>query len=272
MITLSQFPEWLKGEFYHSLLSNEENIHCQMIRPLKTDLVFHTLKDVMELLDTCLYIRVEYLPQEVYKFASESPQLIQEIVELQFCKGPLIQYYEFTKTPEYKAIRICANEAFIKNKMQNKRHMTQLNMEERLLYEAILQKNLPLIVYCLNADRNCCNIYHLEIALSGGNLEIVKYMIENNPQWTPLLQRQSERCLLFVVENDDNVAILAYLHKKLEAKWTNKILYTALKNKCQQSIIYAIKTGYTITPRFVNIAIEYNMLKYLHFDTTMFAK
>jgi hypothetical protein len=260
MITLSQFPEWLKGELYNSLSSsssNEDDDNCRMIRPLKTDLVFHTLKDVLELLDTCLYTGVEYLPQEVYTFACQSSsRIIREMKELEFDEGPLTKYYEFTKTPEYKALRICAH-----FEIWGKHIYKVKNMHEALLLQAIsFHNNKPLVVYCTNADRNCVNIDIFKVAIINGNIEIVKYLIANNETWIPVLKKQSEDFLLLVTKYADNVDMLAYLYKKLEAKWTRRIVSSAIINKFQFCAEYAIKNGCEIHDSFTEIAIRDNLL------------
>jgi hypothetical protein len=215
------------------------------------DLVFTCLRDVMQMIDTCLYTGVDKFPREIYDFACiNAENMLTEMNELEDERGELVEeYYEFTKTTEYIALRLCCGcyaFSYYYWDKQNKLGMLAL------LKKAIESNNMPLVRYCIE-DLDYCNIDMMSIAVSNGCIRIFEYLLNRYPLWLPSIKWDYRYCMTAAEFGD--VTMLAYLHEKVGCIWTETTITLALGENNFDCAIYAIKNGCPISRQSVYYAI-----------------
>jgi hypothetical protein len=247
MLQLSQIPQWLQsGDFYTTIASTmaDEDADFTMIRPLKTDFVFSGLRDILELLDTALYMGIERLPVEVYTYCCNTPELLIEMDLLAKNEGELTNYQYFTTTPEYAAFRIC---------IESKMSIRDTDIEYTLLYDAIKYGNMPLVEYCTEY-RGACTMDSLHTAIKYKQIAICKYIVEKYPDWRTSIQ-MSWGLIDLAVTNGD-LPMLRYLVEVVGVIWFENVLQHAILKNQTDCAIYAIKSGCPIPKYAVDFAID----------------
>jgi hypothetical protein len=249
MLTISQLPAWIQtGELYRIMSCDlTEDSDYEMIRPLKTDFVFSGLRDVIELLDTAHYMGVDKLPEEVYRYCRETPDLLLEMNEFEN-HTILEEYSYFIQTDEYKAFRICAET-----------YSSILLADEinSLLYIAIQRGNMSLLRYCVE-DCGICHMDHFRTAVSYKRIDMCKYIICKFPEWTHSIRMDSLYC--GIAASIDDLPMLIYLRETVGVIWTEETIHFGIRNQNIQCAIYAIKNGCPIPKFTIDIAIHDNSL------------
>jgi len=246
--TISQLPQWLQGDMYVSFNENDADTDTVLLRPIKMDLVFTCLRDVMQMIDTCLYTGVDKFPREIYDFACKNAEkILREMNELEHKRGELVdEYYEFTKTSEYIALQLCCKCY----------EFTQVDLDENkklgaLLKKAIKNNNIPLVRYCVE-DLGYCNLEIVTVVVSNGCIGILEYLLSRYPEWLPSIKWDYYYCN--TAANYGNVDMLAYLHETIKSIWTENTIIIALTNFHYDCAIYAIKHGCPIPKNVVYYA------------------
>lgn len=256
IIKICELPEWLqKGDMYKNFISNGD-ADCELLRPIKTDLTFKGLRDIMEFIDTCLYTGLEEFPYEVYDFACRYPlEILTEMNELEMKEGELFNaYYEFTNIPEYKAIRICCECYACSHCYDCDRSMKKYeNMI--LLQNAIIHNNMPLVRYCVEYFGRC-TIEILNLVIVHGHVEIFQYLLEKHPYWVSSV-KWNYYYAMTAAENG-KLNMLVYLHEELDVIWTEQTITLAFFGCHYDCVIYAITHGCPIPMQCMYYAIACN--------------
>ena len=264
MLKLSQISDWLKdGEFFKNIDYEEDSVkndEFRMIRHIKNDLILRNLLDRLELIDTCLYVGLERLPSILYYFATDNHELYLEMDKFESDDPPceLVRYQFLIQTPEYKALRICA---------ENPNNRYKITIEV-LLDEAIMNNNYPLLYYCID-DCNVCRISHFGLAVKYGHINIAKYIIEKHRHFLPNIQLCWIHYTNAMIIGD--LEMIKYLHDTLNVKMTQYILSQALYNinmedccilrkRKLECIVYLIQQDCPFSNTIMHLAISFNLL------------
>lgn len=250
MLTMSQIPTWLQsGEFFRNMMDIDSSVDTEMIRPLKITFDFNGLRDVLEMLDTCLYMDVDTLPTEIYRYCRESPELILEMDlfeknTIEQNRQTLESYEYFITTTEYKAFRIC---------VESQTSICHSEGDHGLLYTAIRFGNMPLVRYCVE-DCGVCNMDNFSTAVKYGRIEICQYILREFKEWLSPV-RMSWLNLHTAAVNGD-LQMLQYLHEQVGVWWYGKVIQDAMYHGEIECALYAIKNGCPIPKYVLDIAIQ----------------
>jgi hypothetical protein len=227
LITLSQIPEWLQGGFSNYLQENDPDEDCLVLKPLKVDLIFNTLKDILEMINTCIYLQVDKYPKEFYDFALNNVVLNQEIEELESNKGPLVSFNEFTKTPEYQVVKLCINSPDTCE----------------LMKAAIKENHMGLIQYIVE-ELGYCDFYTAAIY---GHIHIIDFVIGLSQSAFEYIESCRIQYYKIAIKNND-LKMLLYLKNKFNIIYDEEIiLQIALSNGQEDIAIYAINNGWSVS-------------------------
>jgi hypothetical protein len=244
-IRLSQLPAWLEGEFSKDLRENigedETAEDCLIFHPLKLDCVFNGLYDLLKMIDTYIYMQLPKFPREFYDFARCNGYLKRVLFQLEFGNGPLIHFFELTKTPEYAAIKICIAHP----------------EPYELLKAAIKQNQMGIIRYLLEDVG-----YHPEIELllttvRCGHIHILEYIFSVFPEKQQLFKWGIEAPRIAVKKG--NLTMLSYL-KKIGLNMKD-LLKVAMDNHKESCAVYLIKNGCKIYSSALETACIMNSLE-----------
>jgi len=246
IIKVSELPTWLRGEMYANFTENYGE--CQIIRPVKTDLSFHSLRDVMQIIDTCLYTGVDKMPREVFDFVCEHrANILEEMNLLENNIGELaLQYYEFTKTDEYKALRICSECPYTRF--------------SDYIYSALKNDNIPLLQYCTEEEDSYRVYYYLLICIKNNRLRCFKYLLAKNPEFLPYIQQNKSYC--WEAAANGSLEMLSYLHE-IGVIWNQSVYTIACFYFHYDCAIYALKNGCPLPEKACYFAINENSLELL---------
>jgi hypothetical protein len=237
MTTLSSIPSWLIcGEISQYLSENISPIEDEFIIPksLKVDLTFRNINDIIECIDTCLYLGVEKLPKELYDFCRTIPILLEDVN---------LEYQHFTQTEEFRACQICC-------------------MQGDILTHAILQNNMACIRYCVE-DLQMGDIDHFRKAINENRIHICKYIIKQYPSWTMPIRMSCGFYFNLAQESKTDMAMLSFLREELGIVWPYNILTMALNNQNIEFAKYAIQHGCRTPDISVDIAVHIGSLEIL---------
>jgi len=230
---MTTIPHWLqKGEIFQFLLQNTEGEEQSFVFPktLKLDLHFKNIADVLQCIDTCLYVGLHKLPRELYDFCLHYPHALNEL----WC---LSEDCYFKETEEYKACVICARVG-----------------EQKLLDHAISQNNMACIRYCVE-DLHQGAIGHFRLAIYENRISICKYIIHQYPDWIMPLKM----CCGFYFDLAQRmpccIEMVSYLYEEVGVCWPYNILVLALGYKNLEFAIYAIQHGCQIKDHAADLAI-----------------
>ena len=264
MLKLSQIPDWLKtGEFFKNIDYEEDavkNDEFRMIRHIKNDLILRNLRDILQLMDTCLYAGLDRLPSIIYYFATDNYDVCLEMDKFESDEPPceLLQYQFLIQTDEYKALRICAENP-------NNRYKITL---EILIDEAIMNNNLPLLYYCMD-DCNVGRISHFGLAVEYEHIHIAKYIIEKHEYFLPNIQLCWIHYTTAIINGD--LKMIKYLCHTVNVKMSQYILSQGLYNinmeDCSilgkrkiECVVYLIKQGCPFSRHIMQLAINFDLI------------
>lgn len=255
MLTISQIPTWLQcGEFFRNIMEIDPLADTKMVRPLKTTFDFNGLSDVLEMLDTCLYMDVDTLPAEVYRYCRETPELILEmdLFEKNTLEknGHSLEHYEyFITTTEYNAFRIC---------VESQTSVCDSNGDNALLDTAIRAGNMSLVRYCVE-DCGACNMDDFSRAVEYSRIDICKYILRKFKEWLTSIQMSWLNLHTAAVNGD--LQMLQYLHEQVGVWWYGKVIQDAMYHRKIECVLYAIKNGCPIPKYALDLAIEIDSLE-----------
>lgn len=247
MTTISTIPQWLQqGEIFQFLSKNnddggddggddgERGLEAEPFvfpKTLKLDLHFESIADVIQCIDTCLYVGLHKLPRELYDFCLHYPLALNEMWNL-----PDDCY--FKQTEEYKACGMCA-----------------IVGKEYLLDHAISQNNMACIRYCVEDLQVDVTIGHFRLAIYENQISICKYIIQQYPGWISSLKM----CCGFYYDLAQRmpccIEMVSYLYEEIGVCWPYNILASALGYKNLVFSIYAIQHGCEIRDHAVDLAL-----------------
>ena len=229
----ASIPTWLQsGEIVKYVLENGWINELYGSKSLKYDLIFHNLLDVLECIDTCLFLGVEKLPREIYDFCRENPSVIEQIDDFP-------DYEHFIKTDEFQACRICATAA----------------NTSVLLCTAILENNMACIRYAIE-DLHIGDVGHFQLAIKENRLLICKYIINHYPSLLNSLTLSSGLYYILAEKGACDMSLLSYLREKLNIIWPYNILTVALNSRNIEFAKYAIRNGCKIGDSDIDLAIR----------------
>jgi hypothetical protein len=248
LITLSQLPAWLEGGFSKDLRENslEEGPEddCLIQKSLKLHCIFNDLRDLLEMIDTYIYMQLYEFPREFYEFARGNKGLTQSMLELESGNGPLSHLFELTKTPEYAAIKVCIN-----NKLQ-----------EDLLTAAIIMNQMGIIRYVIEDLGYCQELQALMNAVRSGHIHIIEYIFSIFPEVKPIFKFNTNWPLVAV--KNGNLAMLVYLKEQVGSRWNDRdILKTALTNHKESCAVYLLKNGCRLSSNSLELACNMDSLE-----------
>jgi len=206
--TFAQLPQWLHGEIYRNVVNEDKNGDCIIPKQIKTDIEIKCLDDILQVIDTCAYMCVDKLPNELYEYAFHNPPIIDEMEEFESDKTHKYQY--FIKTPEYQAIKLCADNQFAT-------YYTLCNDATRV-------GNIPLLRFCTE-DQGVKNYQYVYNAVANNQIEVLKYLLVKFPEWTDEIKRHGYYC--GIAAKYGHLEMLKYL-RKLGAPWSDASIHIVL--------------------------------------------
>jgi hypothetical protein len=243
-IRLSQLPVWLEGGFSKDLRENSPEDDCIIQKSLKLDCHFNGLRDLLEMIDTYIYMQLTELPGEFYYFARGKVSLINEMIELESEKGPLINFFELTKTQEYASIKVCIN---------NKKL-------EQLLKAAIMTNQMGIIRHVVEDLGYCDEVESLLTAVKFGHIHILEYIFSIFPEQKESFKRRTVAPIMAVKNGD--LSMLVYLKETVGSIWDDKdILKTALTEHKEDCAVYLLNHGCRLTSNSLELACNMNSLE-----------
>jgi hypothetical protein len=217
MTTLARIPNWLiSGEISQYLLENCEPDDCEFIipKPLKLDLIFRNVNDLIECIDTCLYLGLDKLPREVYDFCRTNPVLLDQVAP---------KYQHFTQTDEFRACQIC-------------------DMQGDILSNAISENNMACIRYCVE-DLKLGDIHHFQLSINKNHIHICRYIIKQYPSWIKPIRMSCGLYFSLAQESTCDITMLSFLREDVGIVWPYNILTMALNHRNTEFAKYAIQHG-----------------------------
>jgi len=261
---VTDIPIHLQGELYNQLTTEFAEDDCPMnqrnirhFRALKTDLNIRGLKDIIQIMDACMFFAVP-LHWKVFDFVDAYPDLIhREMCEYEkILESPDkntskigIEYGFFVTTEEYRALKILAT---------FKRTWTW--SDQGFLEYAIKQGSLVLIEYY--AGRYCTKCKHIPLkwAIQYNQLPILAFLIKQ--PWVKLHSKMystSEEtfaehlCSETAVYN--NLTILKYLRETLQFPWNKYVVQNSLCQDRLDVLRYALENGCPIPQYAMSMVI-----------------
>jgi len=235
MTTLASIPQWLKsGEISQYLLENSEPDDGELIipKPLKLDLIFRNVYDILECIDTCLYLGLDKLPRELYDFCRTNLIVSDQVAS---------EY--FIQTEEFRACQLCG-------------------MEGNLLTNAILQNNMACVRYCVE-DLQMANIDHFRKAVKENRIHICKYIMKHHPSWIAPIRMNCGFYFYLATEEIHDVSMLSYLREEVGVVWPYNILTMFLNHRKIEFAKYAIQHGCNTADFAADIAVHVGSLEIL---------
>jgi hypothetical protein len=237
MTTLASIPDWLmSGVISQYLLENTNPTEDEFILPksLKLDLIFHNINDIIECIDTCLYLGLEKLPREIYDFCRTNPIIMEDV-------NP--NYQHFTQTDEFRACQIC-------------------DMQGDILSNAISENNMACIRYCVE-DLKLGDVHHFQLAINKNHIHICTYIIKQYPSWIKPIRMSCGLYFSLAQESTCDMSMLSFLREEVGIVWPHNILTMAMNHRNIEFAKYAIQHGCKIADVTVDIAVHIGSLEIL---------
>jgi hypothetical protein len=261
MLTIFNFPNWMKGELYATTMEIMENMDEAPVieKKLKTDLHINNIIDIFDLIDTCGYVGVE-LPFEVLDYAFNNYEKVSdEIYTITNIENNPYDYYMTTN--EYIAIYLCVN------------YMTEIIDDEcafrdfmptsyyyyykKFVDYAIMNHSLLLVRFLdwkLKLHR--CHLSILITTAQYGEIEIMKYWRQK--EWFNKTvedqQNQGELCVYAV--SHGQIEMLKYLRETCKFEWDNRSFESALHAHDIKCIRYLISNKFPVSSTIMRRAIR----------------
>ena len=253
---LSEIPSWAHGEIYNFLKENQRENDKDIIfeKKLFFDLNVKSLRDVLNIIDTCAYFGTEKIPTEIYNFAIANKQLLSEM------NKDFISKEDYIIREEYKSIFLCTL-------LHESTRVLPNYHKAELINSAIRNNNMALIKYVVEDLEYCDVIQAIDRAVIYDNIEMIKYILKKYPDMideirnikslcTFSIEKQNVKLLKFLVETvgvylEDYILNIAIIHDKdcaeyilrnttLKIKISYYTLKFAGKYRCQNDIFILI--------------------------------
>lgn len=276
MLAISEFPEWMKGDLYNTLMDagDETTVLLDEIqfieKKIKSDLTINCLSDIFEIIDTCHYVGVD-LPYEVLEYTLQNHKKIAEEMEnLTLIERQSYEY--FMTTREYLAVDLCVN--FIKeNPNKEDVFMYEIGNSHSRFYYIIkfirysIQYNSLLLVSYLEY-RYFTNWYHSKICkdvkihillttAEHGHVEIMKYWSQKEWFESVTKKRENQGEIMMYAASYGNLPMLKYLRETLGFHFDQRIFEMTLKHNHFECLRYMIKNKFYISSSILRKAIIY---------------
>ena len=238
MLTVNQLPLHLQGELYKNVLDNfgeEEDTFIR--RAIKTDFIFETHDDILNMIDTCMFLAVD-LPDELFHYVALNKSVLYQMreYELDVNSGTIEQSF-FVTTAEYHALKVLAEfETSIR-----------FAVPYNLAAHAIENNSLVLLQYIGKRYTEHLDPYIIHFAVEFGNIQCIDYLVEH-PKIKPLIfkitNNVSGKTLAHQLCGEAHtLSVLKHLHETLRFPWNENVIKRALSNKCNECLQYALENG-----------------------------
>jgi len=246
-------PIHLQGELYNYLttefIEDEIPFNQRYIsgnsRPLKLNLKITGLKDILQLMDSCMFFAAP-LHWKIFEFVETYPDdMIQQMNEFEHKES---EYDFFMTTEEYRAIKLLAT---------YKRTWTWSNQD--FLEYAIKNGSLVLIEYYAPRYASQCAVLPLKWAADYGQIPIMSFLVKQ--PWVKLHntyihsdQTLAQQLCSYASANNQ-LPMLKYLREIQHFEWDK---YTVQFSLCEErlSILkYAIENGCPIPEYSMHMAL-----------------
>ena len=258
MLTIYNFPDWMKGELYRTTMEIMEDLDEDPVieKKLKTDLQINGITDIFELIDTCGYVGVE-LPFEVLDYAfNNCEKLADEIKNITNNENNAYEYYMTTN--EYIAVSLIVEymTEIIEYTFQDYIPTSHYYYYKKFVDYAIINHSLLLVRFLdwkLKLDR--CHLSILITTAQYGEIEIMKYWSQK--EWFQKKiedqQNQGEICVYAV--SHEQIAMLKYLRETLHFEWDSRVFESALQAQNIECIRYLISNKFPVSNTIMRRAI-----------------
>ena len=223
MLTVNQLPIHLQGELYRNVLDNfseEEEIFVG--RPIKTDFIFETHADIIEMIDTCMFLAVD-LPTELFHHVAQNTTVLTQIRQYEAeVNSGLIQESFFMTTAEYHALKVLAE--------------FDTSMDYNISEHAIKNESIILLQYIVKNMEFDPHIIHF--AVECGHIPIIAYLVEV-PSIILFLEQKNTLC-----KEATKLPVLKYLRETLQFPWDKDVVLNAIQyHKHHDCLQYALENG-----------------------------
>jgi len=269
-IHLNNIPAHLQGELYQTLTTEftdddtplSQRIIIGNIRPLKLDIKCRGLKDIIQLIDTCMFFAAP-LHWKIFEFVEEySENIIREMREFEkMIENPQkeitstvpISYNYIVETEEYRALKLLAT---------YKRTWTWSVC--RFLEYAIKNGSLVLIEHYAGKYSASCCVLPLKWAAEYGQIPILSFLVQQ-PWIKPILQSNNynyrwseqniaqELCSHATAKNQ--LPVLKYLRETLGFDWDKYVVQFSICQDRLHILKYALENGCLIPEYGMTMAI-----------------
>jgi hypothetical protein len=249
MLTINQLPLHLQGELYKHILDEYGLKEDTFIgRPIKTDFNFDTHSDILEMIDTCMFLAVD-LPTELFQYVEQNKTKILTQM-LEYDDSEATEKSFFVTTAEYRALKVLAE---FETSVRFPRYSTY-----ELAAHAIEHNSLVLLQYVCNRYTEHLDQCVIQFAISRGDIPIIEYLLE-----LPFIKQMlSTRVLYQLCSDAPNLTVLKYFRETLRFPWDERLIEKLIYNKDIDSLRYALENG---CPLFVNM-VAYRSLRHSTVD------
>ena len=173
MLSVTQLPPHLQGEFYNNIIDNssqeEEDKEVLIPHPIKTDLTFDTHDDILHMINTCAFCAVD-LPDELFRHAEENPfTLLMYADNYKFnVASKKIEESFFVTTHEYRALILLAQ--WQKTDIQYKKCY-------HLAAHAIKNDSVVLLEYVIRRHVDQWDPFILRTAVEHGKILCIDFLV-----------------------------------------------------------------------------------------------
>ena len=247
MLTVNQLPTHLHGELYQNVIEHFTNEETIIDRPIKTDFIFETHHDILEMIDTCLFLAVE-LPVELFHHVSlNNTFVLKQMREYEAnVHSGIIQESFFVTTPEYRALKLLAEFDIIFND-------ALLYTPFNLAGYAIENGSIELLEYIIrDMDFDPSIIY---FAVVSGHIPSIDYLIKQ-PSIKNALFAQQKKPTFYgsnmgigntyaheLCSDATQVSVLKYLRETLQFPWDRRVVENAIRKRNHECLKYALENG-----------------------------
>lgn len=231
MLSVTQLPIHLQGDFYNNIIHNsskEEDKQVLIPHPIKTDFVFTTHYDILNIINTCGYCVVD-LPDELFQYVEENPDiLLSQSAEYQTnVASKKIEESFFVTTHEYRALILLAQWQKTGNRYPY-----------HLAAHAIKNDSVVLLQYVIRRHVDQWDPFILRSAVEHGNILCIDFLVKYYREHTRLVCVQTNLC-----EKAKTFTVLKYLRETWGFEWDKRVIKQALYDNCIERFEYALKNG-----------------------------
>jgi hypothetical protein len=237
MLSVSQLPLHLQGEFYRNIKGNsysqeeeEDDEEVLIPHPIKTDLAFDTHDDIINMINTCGYCAVD-LPDDLFRHVEENPKtFLSQTAEYEAnVASEKIEKSFFMTTHEYQALKLLAE-------------FQKANIGDRYPYHlavyAIKNDSVVLLEYVIRRHVEQWDPLILRTAVEYGNILCIDYLVKYYSEHTKLDCVQKLLCI-----EANTLTVLKHLRETLGFVWDERVIKQALYDNCMVRLQYALENG-----------------------------